>query len=183
MDGTCNIAVSGENNVFQCQPYVPLGDPNACGYAEEGTGYGCFMAQMVAAWRQHWSTSPMSGTSPSFPFGIVSLAGGTSEGHSNAMPAFRNAQTAGGGLLPNKMIPNSFVAQAFDAGEPAGEVPGGACEMNDQTDEGGYPCKPGFARFTPFFMGKNLIATKMSVPHECVYRCLYLCPTFVFWAR
>eukprot|EP01043_Picozoa_sp_COSAG02_P124165 COSAG02_NODE_61205_length_269_cov_0.611765_1_plen_65_part_10 len=48
----------------------------------------------------------------------TALAGGTSEGHSNAMPAFRNAQTAGGGLLPNKLIPNSFVAQAFDAGEP-----------------------------------------------------------------
>eukprot|EP01051_Picozoa_sp_SAG22_P008349 SAG22_NODE_631_length_8376_cov_43.396037_6_plen_525_part_00 len=83
----------------------------------------------------------------------TALAGGTSEGHSNAMPAFRNAQTAGGGLLPNKLIPNSFVAQAFDAGEPAGEVPGGSCEMNDQTDEGGYPCTPGFAPFTPFFMG------------------------------
>ena len=106
----------------------------------------------------------MSGTSPSFPFGIVSLAGGTSEGHSNAMPAFRNAQTAGGGLLPNKMIPNSFVAQAFDAGEPAGEVPGGACEMNDQGDEGGYPCKPGFARFTPYFMGK------IPALRECVYK-------------
>ena len=42
------------------------------------------------------------------------------EGHSNAMPAFRNAQTAGGGLLPNDKIPASFVAQAFDAAEPAG---------------------------------------------------------------
>ena len=36
------------------------------------------------------------------------------------MPAFRNAQTAGGGLLPNDKIPASFVAQAFDAAEPAG---------------------------------------------------------------
>ena len=36
------------------------------------------------------------------------------------MPAFRNAQTAGGGLLPNEKIPASFVAQAFDAAEPAG---------------------------------------------------------------
>ena len=67
------------------------------------------------------------------------------------MPAFRNAQTAGGGLLPNKMIPNSFLAQAFDAGEPAGEVPGGACEINNEM--GGFPCAPGYAGFTPYFMG------------------------------
>ena len=67
------IWYQGENNVFQCQPNLPPGDPNACGSAEAGTGYGCFMAQMVAAWRQEWSSSPLSGTSPTFPFGIVSL--------------------------------------------------------------------------------------------------------------
>jgi hypothetical protein len=32
------------------------------------------------------------------------------------MPAFRNAQTAGGGLLPSALLPATFVAQAFDAG-------------------------------------------------------------------
>jgi hypothetical protein len=74
-----------------------MGDPNACdGHADFGTGYGCFMAQMIAAWRRAWSRSPLSGTRADFPVGIVSLAGGTSEGHSGAMPAFRNAQTAGG---------------------------------------------------------------------------------------
>ena len=55
------------------------------------------MKQLVDSWREVWSTTPLSGTDQSFPFGIVSLAGGTSEGHSWAMPAFRNAQTAGGG--------------------------------------------------------------------------------------
>ena len=188
------------------------------------------MAQMVAAWRHVWSTSPLSGTSKMFPFGIVSLAGGTfcssirlfyfvsepcinlhsapesglnilgkigaqrqfpalpimrsprvrlgvnypcfTTHHTSvllrdpfvaqvpvkdiAMPCLRFAtlrplveplsrvslvplpppsvcvsltstiwasRTAGGGLLPNRMIPNAFVAQAFDAGEPAGEAP------------------------------------------------------------
>ena len=71
-------ADQGENNVFQCQPYTPEGDPNACGDASENTGYGCFMAQMVSAWREAWSTAPLASTSALFPFGIVSLAGGTS---------------------------------------------------------------------------------------------------------
>jgi hypothetical protein len=71
------------------------------------------------------------------------------------MPAFRNAQTAGGGLLPSDELPATFVAQAFDAAEPAGGDlnDGNSCQLNDQTDEGGYPCTNGFARYTPFFMG------------------------------
>ena len=36
------------------------------------------MAQMVSAWREAWSTAPLASTSALFPFGIVSLAGGTS---------------------------------------------------------------------------------------------------------
>ncbi len=39
------------------------------------------------------------------------------QGNSDAMPAFRNAQTAGGGLLPSALLPATFVAQAFDAGD------------------------------------------------------------------
>ena len=99
---------------------------------------------MVESWRRAWA-------SPRLPFGIVSLAGSTSEarrrrtrlrtqslralrpsgptdrlaqtarsvsqGNSDAMPAFRNAQTAGGGLLPSALLPATFVAQAFDAGD------------------------------------------------------------------
>ena len=30
---------------------------------------------------------------------------------------------------------------------------GNACQLNDQTGEGGFPCAPGFAPFTHFFMG------------------------------
>ena len=34
------------------------------------------------------------------------------------MGAFRYAQTANTGILPNKLLPRTFVAQAFDAGDP-----------------------------------------------------------------
>jgi hypothetical protein len=93
-----------------------------------------------------------SATSETFPFGIVSLAGGTSEGHANNMggrktpfprhsilkrsfyqdrlgtnvgktqkerfflAAMRYAQSLNAGVLPTKQLPNTFVAQAFDAG-------------------------------------------------------------------
>ena len=132
----------GENNVFQCVDGA-LGDPTLCGSAANGTGYGCFLKSMVETWRQWWSEAPLSSTSSKFPFGVVSLAGSTSEGHSNAMPAFRNAQTAGGGLLPSAAMPNTFVAQAFDAGEPAGGDPnnGNSCSRNWETDSAGYSCR------------------------------------------
>ena len=176
--------VQQENNAFQCPPSVE-GDPDACGHAASNTGYGCFIKQMIESWRKAWSTTPSASTDSLFPFGIVSLAGGTSEGdsprqlvriptctggccqlvdgcrrrtsegHAWAMPAFRNAQTAGGGLLPSATMPATFVAQAFDAAEPAGGDlgDGNACALNDMTLEGGYPCRPGFAGYTPSFMG------------------------------
>lgn len=140
--------------MFQCADGPP-GDPTLCGSAAAGTGYGCYLKTMIQTWRDAWSTAPLASTSPLFPIGVVSLAGGTSEGHPDAMPSFRNAQTGGGGLLPSKELPATFVAQAYDAAEPAGgdEGDGNSCQLNDQTDEGGYPCAAGFARFTPFFMG------------------------------
>jgi len=56
-----------------------------------------------------------------FPFGIVSLAAGTSEGHSANMPNFRHAQTASYGFLPGPEgsgMENTFIAQGYDAGDP-----------------------------------------------------------------
>ena len=60
-----------------------------------------------------------STTPPDFPFGIVSLAGGTSEGFSANMGAFRLAQAGGTGLLPTKAWPNTFVAQVRRTGRTA----------------------------------------------------------------
>ena len=74
----------GENNVFQCTggKNAPLGEPAACGDVAAGSGYGCFMQNLIATWRAAFSTGPASEntTPPNFPFGLVSLAGGTSEG-------------------------------------------------------------------------------------------------------
>lgn len=55
------------------------------------SGYACSMHNLVNSWRQQWSLTKGT-TSATFPFGIVSLAAGTSEGHTYNMPNFRHAQ-------------------------------------------------------------------------------------------
>lgn len=71
------------------------------------------MRNMISEWRKAWSVVDGT-TSPSFPFGIVTLAGGTSEGCSFNMPNMRLAQTASYGILPGPVgsgMENTFVAQ------------------------------------------------------------------------
>ena len=63
------------------------------------TGYSCSTHNLVTSWREQWSAVPDT-TDKMFPFGIVSLAAGTSEGHSHNMGNFRHAQTASYGFLP-----------------------------------------------------------------------------------
>ena len=53
----------------------------ACGDAKQATGYACMMQNLVTTWRDGWSASGPGTTPKDFPFGIVTLAGGTSEGH------------------------------------------------------------------------------------------------------
>ena len=80
----------GENNVLECSEPGKggSGGPHACGSAAEDSGYGCNMQLLVSEWRKVWSATP--GTTPAdFPFGIVSLAAGTSEGHDGNMAVFR----------------------------------------------------------------------------------------------
>ena len=78
------------------------------------------MRNLVMSWREQWSVVPNT-TDPVFPFGIVSLAAGTSEGHGPNMANFRHAQTASYGILPGPPgsgMEKTFVAQAYDAGDP-----------------------------------------------------------------
>ena len=93
----------GENNVYECIGAGNRGgqDPDnlACGNVLNNTGYACSMKNLVQTWREQWSAEAGT-TSATFPFGIVSLAAGTSEGHTAAMPVFRLAQTASYGFLP-----------------------------------------------------------------------------------
>lgn len=106
----CNA--QGENNVYE----GPLVGHNLT----NSTPYTCMLPQMVARWRRDWSAVP-STTPPDAPFGVVELAGGTSEGHQYNMPYFRRAQTAGYGVMPNAALPNTFFASAFDLPDPWGD--------------------------------------------------------------
>jgi len=82
-----------------------------------GTGYGCLFPQMIREWRALWSAVPGT-TDPFAPFGFVSLADGTDESFGVSMAKLRWASTANFGTAPNPAMPNTFVAQAYDAGDP-----------------------------------------------------------------
>merc|ERR1719174_427100 len=75
---------------------------------------------MISRWRSDWSVVPGT-TAPLAPFGVVELAGGTSEGHGYNMPFFRLAQTGGYGVVPNAAMPATFFANAFDIPDPWGK--------------------------------------------------------------
>ena len=80
-----------------------------------GTGYGCLEPLMVDQWRSQWSVAPKT-TNEMVHFGFVTLASGTSEGHQAFMGGFRWAQTANFGILPNAVMPNTFVALGHGIG-------------------------------------------------------------------
>lgn len=88
------------------------------GNSLDHTGYGCQMPAMVQLWRESWSTT--SGTDPLATFGLVALPGSGSEG-GTSMGAFRWAQTGNFGYLPNTLMPNTFLAQAYDLNDPWGD--------------------------------------------------------------
>lgn len=93
---------------------------DACGNVQAKTGYACSTHNLVTSWREQWSVVPDT-TSAVFPFGIVSLAAGTSEGHGKNMGNFRHAQTASYGFLPGPKgsgMESTFIAQGYDAGDP-----------------------------------------------------------------
>ena len=89
------------------------------------SGYGCDQVALVRLWRQVWSAS--SATAAEAPFGIVTLAQGGSEGAGQHMAHMRWDQTGNFGALPNAAMPNTFLAQAYDIGDPWA------------ADEGGHP--------------------------------------------
>jgi len=100
----------GENNIGRgtSDPYYP-----------ESSGYACQLPAMIAKWRQEW-TRVEGTTDPHAPFGVVDIHAGGGEGHSGggAMGNFRWAQTANYGVLPNPAMPDTFMANSFDLGDP-----------------------------------------------------------------
>lgn len=95
-----------------------------------GVGYGCLLPALVNTWRSMWSVE--NGTTPLLaPFGVVSIAPGGSEGAGYHMAAFRWSQTANYGVLPNPAMPHTFMAHAYDLGDPWGNDAGdGKCVAN-----------------------------------------------------
>eukprot|EP01060_Flectonema_neradi_P035146 TRINITY_DN637_c0_g1_i15.p1 TRINITY_DN637_c0_g1~~TRINITY_DN637_c0_g1_i15.p1 ORF type:complete len:687 (+),score=156.87 TRINITY_DN637_c0_g1_i15:46-2106(+) len=83
-------------------------------------GYGCYQVAIVDLWRRMFSAAEGT-TNKLAPFGIVSLASGGSEGHGQHMAHMRWSQTGNYGLLPNPAMPNTFLAHAFDLGDPWGQ--------------------------------------------------------------
>jgi len=74
------------------------------------------MPKMIAEWRALWSATPGT-TSPSAPFGLVSLSATDSEGASD-IGAFRWAQSGSYGVVPNELMPSVFMAHAYDLADP-----------------------------------------------------------------
>jgi len=132
------IWYQGENNVVYGSGSIP-----------EKSGYACQQQNMIKSWRAAFAIEANT-TSPLFPFGVTSLAGGCAEGQWTYSPfqhiskatwdfcsnganrrspvcldaiddysgGLRSAQTGGYGHLPNPSLPNTFLGQAFDMGDP-----------------------------------------------------------------
>eukprot|EP00038_Savillea_parva_P003965 m.132500 g.132500 ORF g.132500 m.132500 type:complete len:378 (+) comp11335_c0_seq2:1686-2819(+) len=81
------------------------------GNSVDGIGYGCELIAMVESWRDIFNN-------PTAAFGTVTLAAGGSEGNGQNMAGMRWSQTANYGTLPAPNLPYSFLAQAFDLGDP-----------------------------------------------------------------
>lgn len=80
------------------------------------TGYSCLAPALVAQYRALWSAAP--GTTPAdAPFGLVTLPSTGGEGGAS-IGTMRWAQTGSYGTAPNPAMPNVFVAQGYDLGDP-----------------------------------------------------------------
>jgi hypothetical protein len=95
---------------------------------DKHSGYACQMQTLISEWRLLWSKTAGT-TDPTAPFGVTQLAGYCSEGFPNNSAPFRLAQTGGWGYLPNPDMPNTFLGQAYDLGDPwaKGCLQTGAC--------------------------------------------------------
>lgn len=74
-----------------------------------------FMFISILGFSRWWSESSDTKT---LHFGVVTLAGGSDEGLPYSMGSMRYAQGGNTGYLPNDRFPNTFIAQAYDIGDP-----------------------------------------------------------------
>ena len=87
------------------------------GNTKDFTGYSCMMKALVDSYRAAWSVVPGT-TDPLFPIGIVTIADGSEEGWGYSFAQLHWAQTGSYGTLPNEVMPNTFLGDAWDAGDP-----------------------------------------------------------------
>lgn len=100
------ILYQGENNCA-----------GTMGNSMTGSGYGCQLPALIASYRKWWSNVPNT-TAPLAAFGVVTLAATTSEGNGKHMAGMRWSQTGNYGVLPNTIMPNTFISQLYDLGDP-----------------------------------------------------------------
>ena len=131
----------GENNCH--------GTPGNSG---AGTGYGCEQAALVRLWRGAWAGAGEAEPS-SRPFGLVSLAPGGSEGAGYNMAAMRWSQTANYGSVPNSAMPGTFLAHAFDIGDPWARGSHGGARSNNCSVQ--LPSEPPAAQCVPWSNGTD----------------------------
>jgi len=111
----------------------------------DGTGYACSLQAMVRDWRRYWSGGAPGTTDPLAPFGVYTIHPSGCEG-SNQIGKIRWAQTANVGHAPNPFLPNVYVSQLFDLGDPwanGNSWQGNAgCEEVNSTGQFGPTCAP-----------------------------------------
>ena len=103
-------------------------------------GYSCLMPVLVSEWRALWSSTPGT-TDPAAPFGVVTLASSGSEGGHN-LGSMRLAQTAGYGVLPNPLMPNTFLVQALDLDDPWINTTCSDAKCCGVSVDANHPCAP-----------------------------------------
>jgi hypothetical protein len=98
------------------------------------------MPVLVSEWRALWSSTPGT-TDPAAPFGVVTLASSGSEGGHN-LGSMRLAQTAGYGVLPNPLMPNTFLVQALDLDDPWINTTCSDAKCCGVSVDANHPCAP-----------------------------------------
>jgi len=98
--------------------------------------YGCQQPALVADWRTKWHAASGGHTAADFPFGVVQLAPVLGYDYS-AIRWFQTGSPSEGvafGHLPNPVMPNTFMAVAYDLGDA--ESPYGSVHIRYKTEVG-----------------------------------------------
>lgn len=97
---------------------------------------GCLMPALIALWRRAWSVVPGT-TAKDAPFGLVTLSTGDSEGAPD-IASFRWSQTGNYGVVPNPIMPATFLAHAYDLEDVWSGENGAGVKCNASTVRSGH---------------------------------------------